>query len=652
MSPYNSTRPVPRSTRSVLRSKFLVLCLLLVVVLMMMDNNQSSQLDLEDALYLTKNSIKEFRDQYLPTWQRDNNVNTNSSLSLFEIDYPLNSVMNSFFPIDTLISYNTTIPNDDSGNITVNELVGRYASFSPVLSTGLESKYVIFPNNACEKKDYSNDKEFKKYFNKTLVVLRGDCTFVDKVSNLLESGLNPTSIIVGNDEPYRGLITMFSGSFNQDGSLDVPILFITNEDYKTLKEIESEELTITISTLSIGSWVNILVSMVLSPPLLILFFYSVVVCGQRFRRRQADIRNAKLVKKLPVYIFNKDHLIHVKYFMNYLKITGQTSVLAKDYESTLPESPKNSPSSSTASLSKIVVNGIDIRSSSGSLHVLCAPNNFYPAYKCSICLDKYIPLKSRVLVLDCKHFYHEKCLSNWLINFKRTCPLCNTIINHSNDPYLLAGQNNSGSDYGSMDDTDLEAARNLVEDIPYVTDSYSQIESDEDDRLYHDYNVAGTSSSIMESTLNTGSSLLGGPLLRPVTPPPHDLNLSKTPMTPTDSHTSASFVTANTNLESPKIRGGSGLNSPIKYVYARPSQILSQFSSISNQNQTRSVSEFSNSVDSMDWETPGGNAIRSPPINENDETITSNYNGSSSTIDQSNEEDDQDESQTINDSDN
>lgn len=44
---------------------------------------------------------------------------------------------------------------------------------------------------------------------------------------------------------------------------------------------------------------------------------------------------------------------------------------------------------------------------------------------CAICLDKY-ELKTRVAILEnCKHMFHDQCITDW---FKRShhCPLCNT----------------------------------------------------------------------------------------------------------------------------------------------------------------------------------------------------------------------------------
>ncbi|CAI5755800.1 unnamed protein product [Candida verbasci] len=454
---------IHQPTRSVFQPKVLFICS--TILLGFWYINQllfaNNQIGLDEVVYLTRNSFREIKDQFeFGLFNKRDLINDDSKIEDTDFDYPLNNMINSFFPVDSIINYNTT----DNKNVTTHEIIGRYAAFSPVLNYKLNSEYKILPINACSTVDLG-----KEYKNKILIVLRGDCTFVDKISHILDSNLNPKSIIIANDESYRGLITMFSNNFNQDGTLNIPIMFVTHEDYVSLKKIENDKIILEVTTAYIGSWMSFVLSMILSPPLLIVIFYALILCGQKIRKRQVNIRNAKMVKSLPIFIYNIDHLISAPRIYKYLRVTGQTNMVPKDSENTqLYESPKNSPFASTTSINKIIVGGIDLRASKNSLNIITAPDDFFPAYKCSICLEKYIPLKSKVMVLDCKHFFHERCLSNWLINFKRSCPLCNTTLK-SKKNYLLAGQEIDES-YGSL--IDLEAGQSSLF-------TPSQVESDE-----------------------------------------------------------------------------------------------------------------------------------------------------------------------------
>ena len=48
-------------------------------------------------------------------------------------------------------------------------------------------------------------------------------------------------------------------------------------------------------------------------------------------------------------------------------------------------------------------------------------------YTCTICIEDFIENKSKVSITPCKHVFHYKCLTNWLVqNFKNPkCPNCN-----------------------------------------------------------------------------------------------------------------------------------------------------------------------------------------------------------------------------------
>ncbi|KAG7662643.1 uncharacterized protein J8A68_003851 [[Candida] subhashii] len=599
----------PEPTRSIFQPKLVLICSAILFSFFLINQKNSSHLDLEDALYLTKNSIREFKDQHFPDGTlyhphpRRRTLTNDSRILESDIDYPLNNVVNSFFPIDAIISYNrstTTIPTFPTNNITTHELISRYASFSPVLNYNMISHYRILPHNACTKFEPEDPEELEGFKNKVIIVLRGDCTFVDKVTNVLESKLDPTCIIIANDEPYRGLITMFSNNFNQDGSLRTPILFITNEDFMTLSNIESEDLPIGIRTAYIGSWLSIILSMVLSPPLLIIFFYSMIVCGQRIRRRQINMQNAKMVKQLPVYIFNIDHLILAPFFQKYLKVTGQTNMVPRDSETTdLYESPKPSRNGSSLSIHKITVGGIDVRSSKDSLHVITAPDDFYPAYKCSICLEKYIPLKSKLLVLECKHFFHEKCLSNWLINFRRSCPLCNSTLTKPNCTYLL-GSDDEIVEYGSTNDLEAGVL------VPFFDPSPSQEESlESEDDIYSDgLFPVGSSSRELSVTRSEGNELHSVVQNEEIPPP-----VIVGPSSGVSETTDMSFFTPAQSppLPADKLVRPPPVSATHSFRISKPSQILSRFSGREEENESEPGSkedsrlELSVSIDSGDF---------------------------------------------------
>lgn len=404
----------------------------------------SYEMNIGDALFLTRNSIKEFKQYLTPKKYKQS-----EPMDIEDVDYPLNNMVNSIFPIDSEFEFNV------SGSDW--QFSGRYASFSPILNFPMISHYKIFPTDACKPIDNSKYEDYKDII---LVVLRGGCTFVQKVSNIVDSKLDPKAIVIGNNEPLRGLVTMYSSTFNDDRSLMSPVLFITNESYELLVKYNSENPLMRLTTSSLGNWVNIMISMMLSPPLMIVLTYCLIKVVLQCRKIHNNKNGKRLVQNLPVFIYNKNHLIHHKSFYNYLNTTGQMNAFVniRDADSSSNSSSdeereyhKPTPSSSDASMNNFVINRINIKSLAKEYNILIMGEDFYPSFKCSICLGKFKPLKSRVLVLNCKHFFHERCLSNWLINFKRSCPLCNNVVLGNVSNNLIAGQENYNN-YGSVDE--------------------------------------------------------------------------------------------------------------------------------------------------------------------------------------------------------
>ena len=47
--------------------------------------------------------------------------------------------------------------------------------------------------------------------------------------------------------------------------------------------------------------------------------------------------------------------------------------------------------------------------------------------QCSICLEPFI-LQDKVIILKCKHGYHEDCIKHWFESENQTCPMCRANI--------------------------------------------------------------------------------------------------------------------------------------------------------------------------------------------------------------------------------
>lgn len=375
--------------------------------------------------------------QGVELWNRwfhkhNNDVNTDSPISGVKAsdEYPWNGFMNTIFPINALLRYNSsTVPPI----VTTVERLGRYASFSNIVlkNPGIMGEYVMFTHDSCFVNPSLYDEG--EYEDKIIMAMRGGCTFVSKVKELMK--LKPKAIIIGNNEPHQGLLTMFSNTFNQDGSIRIPMIFITMEDYMLFEQEPNKRLEITTS--SFGSLTSVILSATISPPLLVILIYFCIRGAQYFKKINTSRHNFKMVKKLPTYIYEGDHLVNDKDFKKYQDIIEherKLENLLKDSPLPLEENhqPLSSSRTSISSLSEYIppIPLSSIRKIH-SLNVLFCTKDYYATSKCSICLEKFIPHESQLLVLKCKHIYHKNCLSNWLINFRRSCPLCNNTITAS-----------------------------------------------------------------------------------------------------------------------------------------------------------------------------------------------------------------------------
>lgn len=330
-------------------------------------------------------------------------------------------VFKSIFPIDLIIRYNTS-------DAVTHEIVARYASFSIVLTHELRGHFTTIPGTGCQK---LSDDMAASYRNKVLIAQRGECSFVRKVENLFDSNLSPRAIIVANNIPKDELITMYHRTFNHNEEIETPILFISLEDYDDLKLIEPLDFELSISTVALDSIMGISLLMALSPPIIFLLIYSALRLLKFWRHRRMSIMNERYVAQLPVYMYKGNYLIPCSNFYEYLKATKQT----ENVPFTLSSSEVLVDEEIDVMLNhdSFVINGTDLYSLR-ILGLLFSNADFYPTLKCSICLGHLVPLQSRVLLLRCKHIYHEKCLSNWLIHFKKSCPLCNKMIRITDGP--------------------------------------------------------------------------------------------------------------------------------------------------------------------------------------------------------------------------
>ena len=180
-----------------------------------------------------------------------------------------------------------------------------------------------------------------------------------------------------------------------------------------------------------------------------------------------------------------------------------------------------------------------------------------------------------MLVLDCKHFFHEYCLSNWLINFKRSCPLCNYTLQSRHDhnsSYWVAERDDNTIGYGSMEDLEAGPSRRSNAISLNTSDGSG---SDEESYLLENTLQQGVNDVVSDHPSNYQKD-------SPKTQHLHPSNnvMLNPPESVSSGGSNLTFYTANSQpIESSSAENGQSGQPKRPYLISKPLQILSRLSS-------------------------------------------------------------------------
>ncbi|GMM35145.1 hypothetical protein DASC09_024700 [Saccharomycopsis crataegensis] len=310
----------------------------------------------------------------------------------------------------------------------------------PKNQTFFAGDLVFIKHNGCNLKQLEdilkNNPRYdpiKKKFDRDVMVLnqRGGCAFYDKILNFQKSGAK--TVIIGNDQENKGLITMFSRILPED--IVIPSIFVTKETMMELGKLinASSDKSISLKVFSgqtPSPLLDALLTLVFSPPIALSILY-VVMKIRRSHKKSLDKAPKNAVRNLPVYVFNADYLIPIDEFEK-----------KREYYSGGTANDNNNNNNSKTS-SNMLLNlfkksngkssldpGDNLSTDSESLehsiqrHLSIEELNQYQMNQCSICLAAFRKLKSKVVLLPCGHYFHYKCCLNWLCNYHKVCPIC------------------------------------------------------------------------------------------------------------------------------------------------------------------------------------------------------------------------------------
>ncbi|CAG8466159.1 785_t:CDS:2 [Acaulospora morrowiae] len=180
----------------------------------------------------------------------------------------------------------------------------RIAAFGPRLTEEGFAGFIV-PVEKLEEKNVKGCSKLKNEVNQKnwiALVERGQCSFIDKVRNMQESGA--VAVVVGDNE-HNGLITMYATGDTSD--VKIPSVFIAQTEYRALRSLSmmvNKPLEVQLIKDDLFQWplLDIIIFVILTPTVMMIFIYICWRVRQRQRRKQ-DIAPQRVVGNLPTKIF-------------------------------------------------------------------------------------------------------------------------------------------------------------------------------------------------------------------------------------------------------------------------------------------------------------------------------------------------------------
>ena len=244
-------------------------------------------------------------------------------------------------------------------------------------------------------------------------------------------------------------------------------------------------VTLTPTSVSSSPFFDTLLVLVVSPLVTLTVVYALLLLRSRIRRRRWRAPKS-VVERLPVRTYHT---------MSTTSSTTSSSVPTPDQPaSRSPLIQASRPRSQTTT-------GIAASSQESSLSISVSPPAEKPRSRtskrkryngrqieCVVCLEEYVDGESKVMSLPCGHEFHADCITPWLVNRRRTCPICKGDVVRSmarTQPGRTQTQNDQRQDgEQTSDDVQSRVAQTVNEEpssaIPIPTRDDDSADEDED----------------------------------------------------------------------------------------------------------------------------------------------------------------------------
>lgn len=219
-------------------------------------------------------------------------------------------------------------------------------------------------------------------------------------------------------------------------------------------------VTLTPTSVSSSPFFDTLLVLVVSPLVTLTFVYGLLLLRSRIRRRRWRAPKS-VVDQLPVRTYHT---------MSTGSSTASSLLASPNASQT--NSPQLRPEPVRSRQRSQTTIGL-LSSSGGSSTSPPQEKSRKPQPKkyrgrqieCVVCLEEYVDGESKVMSLPCGHEFHVECITPWLVNRRRTCPICKGDVVRS----LQKGGSSSGDDNTepgeeTADDVQERAATTVPDD--------------------------------------------------------------------------------------------------------------------------------------------------------------------------------------------
>ncbi|KAK9468867.1 hypothetical protein V1512DRAFT_258103 [Lipomyces arxii] len=164
--------------------------------------------------------------------------------------------------------------------------------------TAIAGPLYVIESNGCVAKESDTAELVPDLRDKIALVLRGECSFYEKVLNLQSWGAS--AVIVGDIEGTRGLLTM--SAKGDTHRIKIPSFFVSHASYAQLALLDS---VVIIPTPSTSPVLDTLLFLLVSPLLSLSMIYSLLIFHRRYKRMR-DRAPKQFVDSLPTRVWGTE----------------------------------------------------------------------------------------------------------------------------------------------------------------------------------------------------------------------------------------------------------------------------------------------------------------------------------------------------------